>query len=325
VRRALGVDYVVEGSVRRTGERVRITVQLIDASSGNHVWAERFDRQAGDIYAVLDEVVGAIAANVEDRIAVAAAAHARRRPTESWNAYDYLLQGRELCNFHREPESIPFFERAAAIDPGFAHAHAWLGLSQAVSYMFLFDAALLDRAIEAGQRALSLDAAEATGHWACAMGLTYKRQLDAAGRHFDRAIALNSADLQIRADRANWLRYSGRPTEALAAIDEALRQGPFAPGWFHGVRGRALFDLGRYAEAVAALDNLPEKSVLAWVYLVAGHTLRGDMDAAAAALAEARRERPGLRATEVEMAEPYADGAALEHLLDGLRRAGLES
>jgi adenylate cyclase len=325
VRRALGVDYVVEGSVRRTGERIRITVQLIDAATGNHIWAERFDRQAVDIYAVLDEVVGAIAANVEDRVVVDAAARARRRPTESWSAYDYLLQGREFCNFHREIEAIPFFERAVAIDPRFALAHGWLGLAQAVSYMFVFDPALLDRAVEQGQRALALDATEATGHWACAMGLTWKRQLDAAGRHFDRAIALNPADLQIRADKANLLRYQGRPEEALAVIDDELRQGPFAPTWFHGVRGRALFDLKRYGDAIGALENQPEKSALAWAYLVAAQGFAGAPSAAAAALAEARREHPGLGFGDVENAEPYAKPAALEHLLEGLRRAGLGS
>ncbi len=191
--------------------------------------------------------------------------------------------------------------------------------------MFVFDPALLDRAVEQGQRALALDATEATGHWACAMGLTWKRQLDAAGRHFDRAIALNPADLQIRADKANLLRYQGRPEEALAVIDDALRQGPFAPTWFHGVRGRALFDLKRYGDAIGALENQPEKSALAWAYLVAAQGFAGAPSAAAAALAEARREHPGLGFGDVENAEPYAKPAALEHLLEGLRRAGLGS
>lgn len=324
VRRALGVDYVVEGSVRRTGERLRITVQLIDATSGNHVWAERFDREASGIYTVLDEVVGAISANVDDRVTTDAAAHARRQLTESWSAYDYLLQGRELCNLYRELEAIPFFERAVTADPQFAPAHGWLGLAQSVGYLCVFDRTLLDQAVESGQRALSLDATEATGHWACAMGLIWKRQLDAAGRHFDRAIALNPANLQIRADWANLLRYQGRPDDALTVVEGSLQQGPFAPGWFHAARGEVLFDLRRYGEAIDALENLPTKSALAWAYLVAAHGFGSDQQTSAGALTAARQAWPLLNATMIATVEPYTKSTSLDHLLEGLRRAGMQ-
>jgi len=322
VRRALGVDYVVEGSVRRSGEQMRITVQLIDAATGSHVWAERYNRQVDDIFTVLDEVVATIASNLEDRVVVASAAQARNRPTESLTAYDLLLQGRELCNFHREQDAIPYFERAIAIDPDYALAHAWLGLALAVNCLFDADLGLLDRAIETGRRALMLDPNEPTGHWALAMALTCKKQFDAAGRHFDRAMALNPSDLTIRADWANWLRYLGRPEEALVAVEQALRRGPLAPAWFHGVRGRILFDLGRYDEAIAAIDNLPEKSALAWVYLAAAYGFAGNPVGAMETIDAARHKWPTLSLKDIETFEPYQKREALEHLLDGLRRAG---
>lgn len=324
VRRSLGVDYVVEGSVRRSGEQMRITVQLIDATTGSHVWAERYNRQVDDIFTVLDEVVATIASNLEDRVVVSAAAQARHRPTESLTAYDLLLQGRELCNFHREQDAIPFFEHAIAIDPNYGLAHAWLGVGLAVNWLFEFDRRLPDRAIEAGKRALTLDPNEPTGHWALAMALMCKRQFDAAGRHFDRAIALNPADLQIRADSANWLRYLGRPGDALVAVDQALRRGPLAPGWFHGVRGRVLFDLGRYDDAIAAIENLPEKSASAYLYLAAAHGFTGDTIGAAEAISAARQKCPTLSLKDIDAFEPYKKREALEHLLDGLRRAGFD-
>jgi adenylate cyclase len=103
--RALGVASVVEGSVRKSGSRLRITAQLIDARTGSHVWADRYDRDLADVFAVQDEVVAAIVSMLEGRMATAEAAVARAKPTASWSAYDYFLQGRELCNRNREPQS----------------------------------------------------------------------------------------------------------------------------------------------------------------------------------------------------------------------------
>src|SRR5262249_15170867 len=124
--RELGVHFVLEGSVRKSGERIRITVKLIDASTGNHVWAERFDPETHHIFAVQDEVVSAIAATLEGRMVNAAVERLRKKPTSSWTAYDFFLQGRDIAGL--TSDSAPFFARAVSIDPDFAQAHALLAI-----------------------------------------------------------------------------------------------------------------------------------------------------------------------------------------------------
>jgi TolB-like protein len=322
--RDLGVDFVVQGSVRRTGERIRITVQLIDTRTGNHVWAERYDRATRDILAMQDEVVSAIATTLEGRTVTAAAALLRRKPTSGWTAYDFFLQGRHLANSGLEKEAVPLFARAVAIDPDFAQAHAWLAFALLASYWFAADSQTLNNAALAAQRALELDSNDATVHQANGMVQLWLRQHERASRHFDRAIALNPVDVQIRADRANALRYSGHPQEALASIDEALERSKFPPAWFWRIRGGILLDLRRYDESVEALGNIPQKTPFTWLQLAAAHAHLGHTTEAAQALTSARELRPGLSLREVTAVVPHARNEALDHLLDGLRKAGLD-
>ena len=242
--RDLGMNYFVEGSVRKAGERIRITAQLINSRTGSHVWAERYDRDAHDIFAVQDEVVAAIVTTLEGRMVAAAAVQARRRPTANWTVYDFFLQGRDLADASLEKEAVPLFARAASIDPDFAQAHAWLTMALLGRYWFDAEPATLTEAYIAAQRALELDGNDPTVHHANGMVLVWLRQYERAGVHFERAIALNPADAQIRADRANWLRYSGRLEEALAAIDDALHRSPYPPHWFWRVRGGNPFGSG---------------------------------------------------------------------------------
>ncbi|RWQ73250.1 MAG: adenylate/guanylate cyclase domain-containing protein [Mesorhizobium sp.] len=321
--RDLGANYVIEGSVRKAGERIRITAQLIDARTGNHVWAERYDRECHDIFAVQDEVVAAIVTTLEGRMVAAAALQARKRPTSNWTAYDFFLQGRELADANMEKEAVPLFSRATAIDPDFAHAHAWLAIALLARYWFDTDPRTLHEASLAAQRAMELDSNDPTVHHANGMVMVWLREYERAGVHFDRAVALNPADAQIRADRANWLRYAGRPEEALASIDDALKRTPFPPHWFWVIRAKILLELRRYGEVVAALDNMPKKDHPAWLTLAAAHDHLGHAALAANALAKARELRPSISSRELIAVNPYAHRDALKPLLDGLRNAGL--
>jgi len=323
VARELGVAYVLEGSLRKTGDHIRVTAQLIDAKTGNHIWAERYERQKGDIFSVQDEVVTAIVNTLEGRIVAASAASARRKPTASWSAYDCLLQGRELCNNSREPEAVPHFARAVAIDPEFVLGHAWHALAQAVVYENSADHAFLAGAEAAVRKALALDANEPAAHWAAAMAAMYDLRSVDAGRHFDRAIALNPVDTQIRADRAQWLRYCGRHEEALTAIDEALRQGPFAPSWFWCVRGEILFDMQKYGGALVAFDNVTEKKSRAMFHVAAAQAQLGEMSKAAETRQALMQRWPSARLGSLPFIIPSARQECIDRLLQSLRKAGL--
>jgi len=322
--RELGVNYVVEGSVRIVGDRIRITVQLINAKTDSHIWAERYDRENRDIFAVQDEVVAAIVATLEGRMVAAAAEQSRKKPTSSWTAYEFLLQGRVLANAHTEKEAVPLLRRAIEIDPTFAQAHAWLAFGLLGIYWFDANAATLKEASVAAQRALELDSNDPTVHQANAMVMLWARQYERSDTHFDRAIALNPANAEIRADRANWLRYVGRAEEALTVIDDALRRSPYAPVWFWRIRGASLFQLDRHEEAVSALENMVQKDRYAWAYLAAAHAYLGNTVAAGQALAKARELTPDTPLVALIANIPFAHSEARDHFLDGLRKAGLE-
>ena len=150
------------------------------------------------------------------------------------------------------------------------------------------------------------------------------RNYDRSGVHFERAIALNAADAQIRADRANWLRYSGRLEEALAAIDDALQRSPFPPRWFWRVRGGILLDWKRYGEAVQSFDNMSQKNLFAWLQLAAAHAQIGHVELAAEALSKAREASPHMSLHKLIAVVPYSRREMRDQLLDGLRKAGLD-
>ena len=323
IARDLGVNFVLEGSARKSGERLRITAQLIDARTGNHIWAERYDRDATDIFAVQDELVATIVATLEGRMTAAAAQLTGRKPTASWSAYDCLLRGRELANLGKEKDAVPLFSRAAAIDPNFAQAHAWLAIALLATYWFDGNMATLNEAAQAVRRALTLDSGDPTVHHANAVVLLWLRQYNRAGMHFDRAISLNPVDTQIRADWAGWLRHTGRREEALSAIDEAIRRSPFPPYWFWRVRGGILLDMRRYGEAIDAFQNMPEKDHLSNAQLAAAYAYVGDSANAAAAMAQVRELSPRISVGMLRAILPIVEKHALEHLLDGVRQAGL--
>lgn len=323
VARQLGVEFIVEGSVRKSAQRIRVTAQLIEARSGNHVWAERYDRDSQDIFTIQDQLVASIVSMLEDRMVATKAAIARSKPTASWSAYECLLQGRELCNNYREPESVPYFARAIALDPEFALAHAWLAIASIIADYVALDSAQMNEADKASKRALELDANDATSQWARALFLFWTGDLERAQRCFERAIALNPADIQIRGDFANLQRVRGNAAEALAMIDNALKLGPYVPIWFGAVRGQTLFDLGRYVEAVQALEPLPPHYSSGSLYLAAGYAYLGDDSAAARAIVRLKDLRPELSLRHVARVIVYAEDSARQHFFEGLRRAGL--
>jgi adenylate cyclase len=318
----LGANYIVEGSVRKSAERLRITVQLIAATNGNRIWSEKYDIRTEEISAAQDRVVWAIVASLEERMVSVAAAAARMKPTSSWTAYDYLLQGRELCNNYREPEAVPFFEKAVYIDPSFALAHAWLALAMTVAFHANADRSLLEQAYSHAKTALSLDSNDASVHHANGMVLTWLKDYDSAGNHFNRAMALNPAEIQVRADRANLLRFSGRLTEALSQIDDVIGRNAICPPWFWAIRGEILFDLRRYADALASFGNMPVKTHRL-LYLAAAHAYLGESARVRSVVDEIRARKLLLSEDDIRRIKPHADEQLLQHLFGGLRLAGV--
>ena len=323
VRRRLGVRYVVEGSVRRVGSQLRITAQLIEAASETHLWAERYDRDMQDVFTIQDEVTRTIAVTLEGRIAASSVEQAKRKPTTDWRAYDCILQGREREDRFDHAGADLFYVRAAELDPGYARAHAHRAVTQSIQYWLDQKPEHLREAQASAERALSIDEHDPWCHEAMAYVCMHRRQFDQAGLHYNRAVAINPNEFLIVVDRANWLVRTGRPTEALQALDAAMRLDPFPATWVWDIRFNALFHLKRYDDAIAAIRNLTTFHHWHHAYLAAALAHSGHVDEAQSEVAVLLAAKPDASLALFAAAEPYLHQASLDHVLNALRKAGL--
>jgi adenylate cyclase len=255
VGKELGVAYVLEGSVRRAGNRVRITAQLIDADTGNHVWADRFDRELTDVFAVQDEItlkiVGMLTLGLEED----ALTRAQRKPTESLAAYDYWLRGKRLLWTvgKNNLQARQNFENAARIDPKFSRAYSGLAVTyqmEALDFPLASEATkAYANAYEAAQQALTLDEADYQAHIALAWPLLYRNEYDRMKRHIDRAIDLNPNDADTLANATWLLMIYGEPERAIELGKSAMKLNPRYPDWYASFLAAALFTARRFPEA----------------------------------------------------------------------------
>jgi TolB-like protein/Tfp pilus assembly protein PilF len=339
VGRELGVRYVAEGSVRKIGSRVRVTVQLLDAASGYHLWTERYERELDDIFALQDEIVRAIVAALPGRLEDAGREIARRKPTSSITAYDLVLLGNERwrqLTVKGMAEAREHFRSAVALDPQYARAHVNIAWT-IVCDVFLESpaTATLDEALREIETALDIDDGDAWSHGVFAQLLFLRQEDDKAEIHFSRALALNPNDADVAAVFANILVYWGRWREALTWIRAAKRLNPFPPNLYHWYHALALYSGREYERAVKAL--MEARSLDRWSHgLLAAcyaqmERLGEAQSEADAFVSERRRELnangEAAPAKSLDLAraraERYRDPTDREHFLDGLRKAGL--
>ena len=325
----LGVQYVVEGSVRKAGRRVRVTVQLIDAESDRHVWAERYDRELEDIFAIQDEVTAAIVATLPGRVEAASHERAKRKPTESMAAYECVLAGKVL--HHRSTrednaEAQRVLERAIALDPKYAHAHAWKAcvLGQAWVYGWFEDRDATFRRIgEELQIAQALDENDSDLHRIFAGWNLVRGDHDRAMYHQERALALNPNNDLIVVQQGELLTWLGRPEEGIAWIRNAMRLNPYHPERYWSHLGRAYFVAQRYAEALEAFARISRPDHTHHAFMAAACAQMGD-DAAAAAHAEEVLSRQPEFAVDAYLATlHYKRENDRAHHREGLLKAGL--
>jgi len=329
----LGVRYIVEGSVRKADNRVRITAQLNDASTGSHLWAERYDRDLVDVFAVQDEITNAIAAAIEPQIHAAENFRSHRKPPASLDAWDLLM--RALSHYWRvtrqdHETARALLERAIEIDPNYGQALSVL----AVNHMFGVHlgwtelAAAAPAAEAAALAAVRCDHEDAWAH--AALGSVYfsTRRLADALSEFEQALALNPNFSLAQGYCALVLSYAGRPKESFAAAQRAIRLSPRDPslGIYYGIAGYARFTERQYDEAIAlAREAIRHRGDLTGAYrvLAVSAGMTGDGALAEMALGELRRTQPGISLHWIATQLPWASDADREHYLEGFRRAGL--
>ncbi len=332
VSRELGVRFLLEGSVRKAGKRIRINAQLIDAVKGGHVWAERYDREAGDIFDLQDEVtrkiVAALALNLtqreQDRLA--------RRATNSVTAYDYVLRGME--NHYRytkeaNDQSQVLFQRAIDLDPSYAAAYAWLGLTLLHSWTqgWTQDFQFLPKAFELAQKATSLDDSLPEAHRILGDLYLYgAKDHDQAVSEFRNAIALNSNYADAFAGLADALAWAGRTEEAIDSVRKAMRLNPHHHAWYFQPLGLSYLITERWDEAVETYqrgvvrnpDFLGHHLALAGIYAQLGRE-----EEAQAEVKEVLRISPHFSLDLFRQMAPAKDLENLERMAGLLAKAGL--
>jgi adenylate cyclase len=328
----LGVRFVLEGSIRKAGNRVRITAQLIDAGSGGHLWAERFDRDLTDIFATQDEVVEKIVGALAVKLTQGEERRLRRRGTSNVEAYETWLRARELLTRSTREgvaQARAKHLRAIELDPSFSAPHAGLSLAAISDYVSDWaadPAQALDEAERWARRALELDDQEPVSHMALGNVLLWRRNLEGALAEFRRMIDLDPNFAQGHSATGLALMYAGRPAEALEAFAIAKRLDPHHASIVLHFVAQTHFSLGNYEAAVERLleriARTPatdsSRMMLASCY---GHL--GRADDARAAWAELLKVNPQFSLAQRERVLPYKNAADFQRIVEGLAKAGL--
>jgi TolB-like protein/Tfp pilus assembly protein PilF len=337
VGRELGVRYVLEGSIRKASDRLRISAQLIEAEHGTHVWARRYERSLKDIFAVQDEITDSVAAALEPEISAAERDRARRKAPESLGAWEIYQHGMWHLLRHNHDEVAKaqgYFSKAAEMDPTFAAPHAALAIAgfHQITRMTTDDpAASLTNMFSEASRAITLDPKDSLGH--TALGLAFMERGEFAHSIAEHEIAVT---LNCNSSYAHWsfgyvLLRADRLDEALKQFEIALRLNPMDPArWSYlTLKASTLYRLKRYREATACAYEATrnETADLIWPYthLAAALGQLGRTSEAKAAVTELLRRKPGLTISAMR-SWPHnqrRSQKALEHLVDGMRKAGL--
>ena len=287
VGREFAVDYVVEGSVRKAGDRVRVTVQLIDAETDTHIWAERYDRDLKDIFAIQDEVTAAVVATLSGRVEAATHERVVRKPTENMAAYECVLAGKVL--HHRSQreanaEAQRLLDRAIELDPNYAHARAWRGcvIGQSWIHGWCPDKELAQKQVaQELEIALALDNNDPDVHRVlAALSLTFDNH-DKATYHQERALSLNPNNDLIVVQQGELLTWLGRAEEGIEWIRRAMRLNPYHPERFWNHLGRAQYTARAYADAIGSFSRIARPDYSHHAFLAASSAQLGNKTAAA--------------------------------------------
>lgn len=329
VAEKLEVQYLVEGSVRKIGERVRVTVQLIDTANDAHIWADKYDRKLVDIFAIQDEVTAAIAATLPGRVEAAQRDQLARAKPANMAAYECVLAAKVL--HHRSTiadneRARTLIERAVALDPDYAHAHAWRAciLGQAWVHNWCEDRdAVWNNIMAALDRALALDNNDADVHRILAAVNVNNNELTTARYHQERALALNPNYDLVVVQQGELLTWLGRPEEGIEWIRKAMQLNPHHPERFWSHLGKAHFAARQYGEAIEAFMHLSTMDSVQHAFAAACYGWLGDEIAAAAHLGKIRTLEPQFDLDSFIATLHYAQESDVQHIREGLLKAGI--
>lgn len=332
VAKDLGVKFVLEGTIQRAGEWIRVNAQLIDARSGHHLWADRFDRELTDIFALQDEISQRIVTALAVELTPSEADRLSRSTTVDAEAYDLLLRGLEfLRRFTRETnaEAREYFMRAVAIDPGFARAHANIALTYALDLRFGWvdlDPDIVDEAQRYGRNALSIDPRLRHVHFALSSLYLVLKKHDEAIQAGREAVRIDPNYADGYATLAQALVYAGKSNEALEVMSTAKRLNPRYAFFYSWIEGHAHMMLRQYAEAISKFQEVIDRNAFfpgAHLTLAAIYGNIGPQDEAEWQAAEILAIQPDFSLKQEKERSPYRNREDLDWYINGLEAAGL--
>ena len=328
----LGVRYVLEGSVRWSGDRARITAQLIDGSTGGHLWAEKYDRDVEDVFGVVDEITDDIVAQLSGYHGVLVLTEKKRTVAQdpgSLGDYEAYMRGLELKHRFMPETNVEARQTLLKVlehRPAFARAHV------ALSWTWLFEVfwgwtetpeVSLAEAWQAAKRAAELDNLDAEVHWLLGELHMAQGEYERTEAEYRRAIDLNPSLADVRANWASTANRLGLAEEGVESMELGMKLNPNHPVWYAWFHGSSLYGAHRYEEAVRALEAAVVHTVVSRLYLAAALHRLGRNDEARLPLAAARDEVPEISIAMLEQIEAYRDPAGQAHLSEPLRSLGL--
>jgi adenylate cyclase len=333
--RELGVRYVLEGSVRKGGNRVRITAQLIDAATGNHIWADRYDGDLSDIFALQDEITHKVVAAIEPKLLQAEAVRSQNRSPEDFGAWDMVMHANSLFWRLNKPDgeaAVAMLRRAVAQYPDYGPAHSMLAFILLISGRLAWTSAELEAQVPEAQKlaakAISLDSSDPWAHLALGFVAYTKRATDEAVEEFTRALDLNPNFAAAHGYLALALALADRSKEAITHGEQAIHMSPHDPqtGLFNVALAAAHYLEGHFNEAVLcgrkAVQLSPQLSGAYRIY-VASLAQAGQIGEAYEALQRLKELQPTISIDWIERYVPYT-GTAMAKFINGMRKAGLQ-
>ncbi len=338
IGKKLGVQYLIEGSVRKSSRRVRITAQLIEVATGNHIWADRYDRELEDIFSVQDDVVRTITATLVGRVGLTHRDRTQNKLPSNMDAYDWFVQGRALYNTTTPEDNIracSMFEKATTLDPKFATAYALLAQTHLRDWATFWEKlpeTSYQRAWDNAKKSVELDDTDSVTHSSLGFTYLFRGNHDQAFFHLNKALELNPGDINALTFISRCEMLSGNPERAIERINEASHYNPF--GKYNWSLVLAYYAMQRYDEAKLAMNAIQNPAAMMVIWMAAVYAQAGNISEASelaakfVAIVEQKLGAIGVALPQswlgfVDERWPFKHSEDREHFLGGLRKAGL--
>jgi adenylate cyclase len=325
----LGVEYLLEGTVRRERNRVRLTAQLVDSATGRQLWSDRYDRDGTDIFSIQDGIVTAIVTRLNLAVDTTEGAKLMTPGTGDASAYDHYLLGRQKFNTYTQDgfeAAKREFSEATRIDPTFAQAYGWKG------YVYLAEVqegwatdveANLDLALQLASKGVELAPDDYYTHWNLASIYVGRKNMQMALEEYNRALALNPNDADMLAEMADMLSYQGDADKAIEQIKRAMKLNPRYPDWYDWSLGFAYFQDRQYTQAVTALQRIADPPNDAYLLLVASQAMLGQATPPRDEIMQRLLSKGSGWTLDYITQLPFTKPEDRQHYLDALRKAGI--